>query len=92
MAEKITNVTKPQVQEKFMTLVFRYRENPADSLRSYGVSKFIAKIMSAVQAYNSNVRSGYDPFIDFYGAYIDPDDMDIAEQNELNQNIKCATQ
>lgn len=75
-------------KEKYLTIVLRYKEVPNDTLKSYAVAKFMSKIMSAISSYNSNSRNGYDPYFDFYGAYIDPDDMDVDEQNDLNENAK----
>lgn len=75
-------------KEKYLTIVLRYKEIPNDTLKSYAVAKFMSKLMTAISSYNQNSRTGYDPYFDFYGAYIDPDDMDIDEQNELNENSK----
>lgn len=75
-------------KEKYLTIVLRYKEIPNDTLKSYAVAKFMSKLMTAIGSYNSNCRTGYDPYFDFYGAYIDPDDMDVDEQNDLNENAK----
>ena len=43
--------------------------------------------MSAIANYNQN-RNSYDPCFDFWGAYIDPNDMDIDEQNDVNNKYR----
>lgn len=87
--EKTNNITmekNAEQKEKYLTLVFRYKELPGDKM-NYGVSKFIAKVMSAIANYNQN-RNSYDPCFDFWGAYIDPNDMDIDDQNDVNNKYR----
>lgn len=74
-------------RKKYLTLVFKYVQDDKDESRSIGVTKFLSKIMSGIKTYQES-RNSYDPYFDFFGAYIDEEDIPIEDQNELNENLK----
>lgn len=74
-------------KKKYLTLVFKYIQDDKDEARSMGVTKFLNKITTSMKSYQES-RNSYDPYFDFYGVYVDEEDVPIEDQNELNENLK----
>lgn len=74
-------------KKKYLTLVFKYIQDDTNEERSMGVTKFLMSLTSAVSKYQG-VKTSSEPTFDFYGAYVDEEDVPIDEQNELNDNLK----
>ena len=78
MANEVNN-------NNYLTIVFRYT-NQAQK-KSTDISNFVSKILSALRSYETN-RSSYEASFDLFGVYVDPDEMSIKEQNDMNQKIR----
>lgn len=74
-------------KKKYLTLVFKYIQDDTNEDRSMGVTKFLVNLVSAIKKYQE-MKTSYEPTFDFYGAYVDEEDVPVEEQNDLNDNLK----
>lgn len=66
----------------YLTLVFKYT-NPT-STRYTDITNFVSKMLSAAKSYDGNKTSSEATF-DLFGVYVDPEDIGIEEQNNINK-------